>query len=184
MAVLGLHCCSGFSLVIVSGGYSPVVVHGLNCSLAYGIFPDQGSNPCILHWQADDYYYSYYCYYCCFWCATTNLPYQLLTLSLNWKFSFCLWIRLGPSWSWEPGVLQVKGSISSLSSVLTSPCPLLSLFLDTDENLEKRKKWSIVVKVLIAVTLFVSGIAITVFVIFEVPCPVSLLMSWVLGLDL
>ncbi|XP_060251175.1 uncharacterized protein C17orf78 homolog isoform X1 [Ovis aries] len=42
---------------------------------------------------------------------------------------------------------------------------------DTDENLEKRKKWSIVVKVLIAVTLFGSGIAITVFVIFEVPCP-------------
>ncbi|XP_065767132.1 uncharacterized protein C17orf78 homolog [Muntiacus reevesi] len=42
---------------------------------------------------------------------------------------------------------------------------------DTDENLERRRKWSIVVKVLIAVTLFVSGIAITVFVIFEVPCP-------------
>uniref|UniRef100_A0A452G4Y8 Chromosome 17 open reading frame 78 n=1 Tax=Capra hircus TaxID=9925 RepID=A0A452G4Y8_CAPHI len=39
------------------------------------------------------------------------------------------------------------------------------------ENLEKRKKWSIVVKVLIAVTLFGSGIAITVFIIFEVPCP-------------
>ncbi|OWK15049.1 hypothetical protein Celaphus_00000673, partial [Cervus elaphus hippelaphus] len=33
---------------------------------------------------------------------------------------------------------------------------------DTDENLERRRKWSIVVKVLIAVTLFVSGIAITV----------------------
>ncbi|KAJ1071405.1 hypothetical protein K5549_001697 [Capra hircus] len=44
---------------------------------------------------------------------------------------------------------------------------------DTDENLEKRKKWSIVVKVLIAVTLFGSGIAITVFIIFEVPCPVG-----------
>ncbi|XP_060996947.1 uncharacterized protein C17orf78 homolog isoform X2 [Dama dama] len=42
---------------------------------------------------------------------------------------------------------------------------------DTDENLERRRKWSIVVKVLIAVTLFVSGIAITVFIIFEVPCP-------------
>lgn len=53
-----------------------------------------------------------------------------------------------------------------------------------DEDLEKRQKWSSVVKFLIAVTLLLSGIAITVFVIFEVPCPVSLLMYWVLGLDL
>ena len=28
-------------------------VHGLNCSEACGIFSDQGSNPCLLHWQAD-----------------------------------------------------------------------------------------------------------------------------------
>ncbi|XP_012636242.2 uncharacterized protein C17orf78 homolog [Microcebus murinus] len=43
--------------------------------------------------------------------------------------------------------------------------------IDTDENLEKRKKWSIVVKFLIAVTLLLSGVAIIIFVIFEVPCP-------------
>ena len=30
-----------------------VVVHGLSCSVACGIFPDQGSNSCPLHWQAD-----------------------------------------------------------------------------------------------------------------------------------
>ena len=24
-----------------------------SCSAACGIFPDQGSNPCLLHWQAD-----------------------------------------------------------------------------------------------------------------------------------
>ena len=35
--------CMGFS----SG------VQGLSCSIACGIFPDQGSNPCHLHWQAD-----------------------------------------------------------------------------------------------------------------------------------
>ena len=29
------------------------VAHGLSCSVACGIFPDQGSNPCPLHWQAD-----------------------------------------------------------------------------------------------------------------------------------
>ena len=32
---------------------SVVVVHGLSCFTACGIFPDQGSNPCPLHWQAD-----------------------------------------------------------------------------------------------------------------------------------
>ena len=32
---------------------SVVVTHGPSCSAACGIFPDQGSNPCPLHWQAD-----------------------------------------------------------------------------------------------------------------------------------
>ena len=68
----------GLSLVAASGGHSSsrcaglslsrplllwgtgsrragsvVVTHGPNCSTACGIFPDQGSNPCPLHWQAD-----------------------------------------------------------------------------------------------------------------------------------
>ena len=65
LAGLGSHCCAGFSLVVASRGYSLVVVrellmvvaslvvHGLSCSVAYGIFQDQRSNPCLLHWQAD-----------------------------------------------------------------------------------------------------------------------------------
>ena len=32
---------------------SVVVAHGPSCSAVRGIFPDQGSNPCRLHWQAD-----------------------------------------------------------------------------------------------------------------------------------
>ena len=32
---------------------SAIVAHGPSCSVACGIFPDQGSNPCPLHWQAD-----------------------------------------------------------------------------------------------------------------------------------
>ena len=32
---------------------SVIVAHGPICSAACGIFPDQGSNPCPLHWQAD-----------------------------------------------------------------------------------------------------------------------------------
>ena len=68
----------GLSLVAASGGYSLLrrtgfslrwllllwstgsrctgsvaVAQGLSCSAACGIFPDQGSNLCTLHWQAD-----------------------------------------------------------------------------------------------------------------------------------
>ena len=68
----------GLSLVAASGGHSSslcaglslsrplllrstrsgcagsvVVAHGPSCSVACGIFPDQGSNPCPVHWQAD-----------------------------------------------------------------------------------------------------------------------------------
>ena len=32
---------------------SVIVAHGPSCSVACGIFPDWGSNPCPLHWQAD-----------------------------------------------------------------------------------------------------------------------------------
>ena len=68
----------GLSLVAASGGHSStrcaglslswplllrstgsrradsvIVAHGPSCSAACGIFRDQGSNPCPLHWQAD-----------------------------------------------------------------------------------------------------------------------------------
>ena len=68
----------GLSLVAASGGHSSsqcaglslsrplllrstgsrrtgsvIVAHGPSCSAACGIFPDQGSNPCPLHWQVD-----------------------------------------------------------------------------------------------------------------------------------
>ena len=60
--------CSGFScwraqalgrqtsLVVAHGLWSTgsvVAPHGLCCSAACGIFLDQGSNPCNLHWQVD-----------------------------------------------------------------------------------------------------------------------------------
>ena len=32
---------------------SATVAHGPSCSAACGTLPDQGSNPCALHWQAD-----------------------------------------------------------------------------------------------------------------------------------
>ena len=34
--------------------FSPLsYMHGLSCSVACGVFPDQGWNPCLLHWQVD-----------------------------------------------------------------------------------------------------------------------------------
>ena len=47
---------TGFSsqrLLLLWSTGSAVVVRGLSCSKACGIFPDQGSNPHLLHWQAD-----------------------------------------------------------------------------------------------------------------------------------
>ena len=36
-----------------SGVQGVVVEHGLSCSMAYRISPDQGLNQCPLHWQSD-----------------------------------------------------------------------------------------------------------------------------------
>ena len=50
--------CSGFSCCrarALGTWASVVVARGLSCSTACGIFPDQGLNPCPLHWQVDSY---------------------------------------------------------------------------------------------------------------------------------
>ena len=48
----GFSCCRTRAL----GPWASVVVAcGLSCSMACGIFPDQGLNPCSLHWQVDSY---------------------------------------------------------------------------------------------------------------------------------
>ena len=55
--VAGARALGERASVVVARGLqsagSVIVVHGLSCSAARGIFPDQGSNPCPLHWQAD-----------------------------------------------------------------------------------------------------------------------------------
>ena len=65
--------CGGFSLPVSKGGYFLVAVHGLLiavasllwstgltvvarglcCPVSYDIFPNQGSNLCLLHWRSD-----------------------------------------------------------------------------------------------------------------------------------
>ena len=78
LAALGLRCCAwaffscrerelfftavcGLLIAVASlvaahrlqSAGSVVAAHGLSCSMACGIFPDQGLNPCSLNWQAD-----------------------------------------------------------------------------------------------------------------------------------
>ena len=57
LQVCGLQQLWHMGSVVVAHGLqstgSVVVAHGLSCSVACGIFLDQGSNPCPLHWQAD-----------------------------------------------------------------------------------------------------------------------------------
>ena len=48
----GLSSCGFLALKARSTG-SVVVVHGLRCSPACRIFPDQESNFCLLHWQVE-----------------------------------------------------------------------------------------------------------------------------------
>ena len=47
------HVCPGVVVPGRESAGSAVVLHGLSCSTACGIFPDQGLNPCLLHWQTD-----------------------------------------------------------------------------------------------------------------------------------
>ena len=47
----GFSSCSSWAL----DTGSVVEVHRLSCSTACGILPDQGLNPCFLHWQADSH---------------------------------------------------------------------------------------------------------------------------------
>ncbi|KAM9596622.1 uncharacterized protein C17orf78 homolog [Trichechus inunguis] len=68
-------------------------------------------------------------------------------------------------------IFKSKGQFLPFLKFSFLPLPFLSPFLETDESLAKRQKWSTVVKFLIAATLLLSGIAIMVFVISEVPCP-------------
>ena len=43
----------GVKLGLYGVGASVVVAHGLGCSAACGIFPDEGLKASLLHWQVD-----------------------------------------------------------------------------------------------------------------------------------
>ena len=98
----------GLSLVAASGGHSSsrctglslswplllrstgsrragsvVVAHGPSRSTACGIFPDQGSNPCPLHWQADS---QPLCHQRSPWTSTFNIKNIFRTLPFSCLF--------------------------------------------------------------------------------------------------
>ena len=54
--VCGLSSCSSRAL---EHWFNSCGTCGLSCSTASELFPDQGSNPCLLHWQADSSPLSY-----------------------------------------------------------------------------------------------------------------------------
>ena len=54
LIVVAYLCCGARALGVQA---SVVVAHGLSCSAACGILPDQGSKPCLLHWQADSFFF-------------------------------------------------------------------------------------------------------------------------------
>ena len=117
----------GLSLVAASGGHSSsrcaglslsrplwlrstgsrragsvVVVHGPSCSAACGIFPDQGSNPCPLHWQADSQplrhqgspHISFEVHILCYWlCETFSV--QEVQEQGSWSHEACLLVEDG-----------------------------------------------------------------------------------------
>ena len=132
----------GLSLVVVSGGHSSsrcaglslsrplplrstgsrragsaVVAHGPSCSAACGIPPDQGLNPCPLHWQADSqplghqgspssWVFIWFCQmlflYLLIWsCAFSFLAcsYDVTLINFQKVYLPCI-PGINPTWSW------------------------------------------------------------------------------------
>ena len=117
---------------------SVVVVCGLSCSVACGIFPDQGSNPCPLHWQVDSflkfYLFIYYFWLC--WVFVSVQGLSLLAASGGHSSPRCAGLSLS-----QPLLLQSTGSRRAGSVVVahgsscsaacgifpdqgSNPCPL------------------------------------------------------------
>ena len=97
------------------------VAHGPSCSVACGIFPDQGSNPCPLHWQADSPPL-------CHQGSPTDLDFELsLSASKACAFNYCaILLLISPS---DPQ--------SSLESRAGSRWPVDSFYRRGDEGSEK-----------------------------------------------
>ena len=50
---MSFRSCGTWAQSLLQSPGSVVGAQGLRCSTTCGVFPGQGSNPCLLHWQAD-----------------------------------------------------------------------------------------------------------------------------------
>ena len=94
-----------------------VVAHGLSCSAACGIFPDQGSNPCPLH----------FCRRILNHCATREVPHVFFIRVLQFQL-----LHLG-LWSiFRSFLYMVRGSLTSFFArsypVIPAACVYKRLF--------------------------------------------------------
>ena len=78
---------------------SVAVAHGISCSTACGIFPDQRSNSCLLHWQADSLPLSH----------QGSPPYVLVKVSVAWScLTLCDPVDGSPPGSSVHGIVQAR----------------------------------------------------------------------------
>ena len=152
MAVLGLHFCARAFLVVASGGHSSsrcaglslsrplllrstgsrragsvIMAHGPSRSAACGIFPDQGSNLCPLHWQADS---QPLCHQGSPICIIFRFQIAVISFSIccpltcftkhNILFNITLLWTAGPSFSWSR---ERGGWLASLLPPQSPPSP-------------------------------------------------------------
>ena len=89
---------------------SIVVWHGLSCSEACEIFPDQGSNLCLLHWQVD----------------SLPLSHQGSPWKFHTAFLFCRW----ENWASERPS-HFPRSHSKVTTIGFQPCPNPSILFST-----------------------------------------------------
>ena len=81
---------------------SVVVAHGPSCSAACGILPDQSSNPCPLHWQADSQPLRH---------QGSPLMVLLIACKVKESWNFVLSPAVSPEPKMEPATRKVLSSI-------------------------------------------------------------------------
>ena len=109
-------CGSRDSWALSAG--SVVVMHWLSCSTTCGIFLDQGSNLCPLHWQADSYPLCHK--------VPVNFPFIFFVHFQKFKSPFTNWVSFKYCQYYEMSVINI-------SDFLHLNC-LLSNFMSFSEN--------------------------------------------------
>ena len=82
----GFSCCGAWAL---GAQASVVVAHRLSCSIACGIFLEQGLNLCPLHWQVGSFYFLFI--FLVFFVVVLGFLKHLYwsIVALQWFVSFC-----------------------------------------------------------------------------------------------